>query len=66
MNVNHVSDELDVIVEYLKAVCEVLSEAGHISRSPLLDLEHLAAQLTLEAQRGAEWLYQAGMRTRHI
>jgi hypothetical protein len=44
MNVTHVSDELDVILEYLKAAYEVLSEAGHISKSPLLDLEHLAAQ----------------------
>jgi hypothetical protein len=58
--VDDAANELETILWYLKAVCEVLPDARKISDSTLLELEHLAAQLTEEAQRRAEWLYEAG------
>ena len=57
------ADEVSRILDYLKAICEVIPAAREVSEETLHDLVHLARDLTEETKRRMQWLHDAGKAT---
>lgn len=56
---DHVRGELNVVFDYLDAVCDIIPEAIDVGETTLSNLARLARDLAEEARRRTSWLAAA-------